>query len=130
MANALPSTILSERAPPLENEWICSICRESLDLPVSTLCGHVFCWPCLEIWLAQSSVCPLCGVPIDYKTLIPIRGQGPEVVLPKERPGYPRIVSFAIRQISEFFIFARTEFTWRFTFELILGFLFLAAVWI
>ncbi len=29
----------------------CNICLDTASLPVVTLCGHLYCWPCLSSWL-------------------------------------------------------------------------------
>ncbi|XP_020847587.1 E3 ubiquitin/ISG15 ligase TRIM25 isoform X2 [Phascolarctos cinereus] len=48
---------------PLADELTCSICLEIFQEPVTTPCGHNFCWPCLdETWTGQSFQfsCPQC----------------------------------------------------------------------
>lgn len=40
----------------------CNICLELAQDPVVTLCGHLFCWPCLYRWLQMHSVCQECPV--------------------------------------------------------------------
>jgi len=56
-----------ENLPPDEHQ--CSICREDYgtchegkkpELPARTLCGHVFGFDCLRLWLADHASCPLC----------------------------------------------------------------------
>ena len=42
----------------------CSICKEFLDKPVVTPCGHIYCFVCLEHWRASSNTCPLCKAKI------------------------------------------------------------------
>lgn len=37
----------------------CGLCRQVLRGPVSTKCGHVFCFGCLRHWLARYGLCPL-----------------------------------------------------------------------
>ena len=37
----------------------CGLCRQILRGPVSTKCGHVFCFVCLKNWLARCRLCPL-----------------------------------------------------------------------
>jgi len=29
----------------------CNICLENVQDPVVTLCGHLYCWPCIYKWL-------------------------------------------------------------------------------
>jgi E3 ubiquitin-protein ligase RNF5 len=28
--------------------WACHICLDEAEEPVATLCGHLYCWPCLH----------------------------------------------------------------------------------
>jgi hypothetical protein len=56
-------------------------CNIFLDLakdPVVTLCGHLFCWPCLYRWLYLRSSgtkdCPVCKEQVTDKNVIPIYG--------------------------------------------------------
>ncbi len=34
-----------------EDRFACNICFESVKSPVTTRCGHLYCWPCLYKWL-------------------------------------------------------------------------------
>eukprot|EP00958_Prasinococcus_capsulatus_P011649 scaffold1161_cov391-Prasinococcus_capsulatus_cf.AAC.6 len=46
----------------------CNICLEQARDPVVTLCGHVYCWPCLYEWLKVSQFngsCPVCKAGVD-----------------------------------------------------------------
>lgn len=63
----------------------CNICLESPHDPVVTLCGHLYCWPCIYRWLqVQSSSdesnqppsCPICKANISHASLIPLYGRG------------------------------------------------------
>jgi hypothetical protein len=58
----------------------CNICFEQATEPVITVCGHLFCWPCLYRWLqAQqnaNSQCPVCKAGIQRDKIIPIYGRG------------------------------------------------------
>ncbi|KAL2476091.1 E3 ubiquitin-protein ligase RMA1 [Abeliophyllum distichum] len=63
----------------------CSICLDSAHDPVVTLCGHLYCWPCIYKWLqAQSSSlesderpkCPVCKAYICTSSLVPLYGRG------------------------------------------------------
>ncbi|KAL0485867.1 E3 ubiquitin-protein ligase [Acrasis kona] len=58
----------------------CNICFEQATEPVITVCGHLFCWPCLYRWLQsqqnQSVLCPVCKAGIQKDKIIPIYGRG------------------------------------------------------
>ncbi|KAH7512539.1 E3 ubiquitin-protein ligase RMA1H1 [Ziziphus jujuba] len=63
----------------------CNICLDSASDPVVTLCGHLYCWPCIYKWLqVQSSSdvepdqknCPVCKANISHASLIPLYGRG------------------------------------------------------
>lgn len=50
-----------EETSPLEKHLKCSICMETFEDPVTTVCGHSFCKNCLEFnFLYNDRVCPLC----------------------------------------------------------------------
>ncbi|XP_048129633.1 E3 ubiquitin-protein ligase RMA3-like [Rhodamnia argentea] len=64
----------------------CNICFDSASDPVVTLCGHLYCWPCLYRWMDVRSssnetcqrhqTCPICKAGISPFTLIPLYGRG------------------------------------------------------
>ncbi|XP_057473125.1 E3 ubiquitin-protein ligase RMA3-like [Actinidia eriantha] len=63
----------------------CNICLDSAKDPVITLCGHLYCWPCIYKWLhVQSSSiesdeqpkCPVCKTNISQSLLVPLYGRG------------------------------------------------------
>ncbi|KAD4179156.1 hypothetical protein E3N88_27747 [Mikania micrantha] len=57
----------------------CNICFDLAEDPVVTLCGHLFCWPCLYKWLqfhSYSHECPVCKAFVDKDNLVPIYGRG------------------------------------------------------
>ncbi|KAA8523895.1 hypothetical protein F0562_010318 [Nyssa sinensis] len=77
-------------APPTTSENVngcfeCNICLDSVHDPVVTLCGHLYCWPCIYEWLhVQSSSpesnkqpkCPVCKANISHSSLVPLYGRG------------------------------------------------------
>ncbi|KAG6533119.1 E3 ubiquitin-protein ligase RNF5-like [Zingiber officinale] len=66
----------------------CNICFELAQDPVVTLCGHLFCWPCLYKWLhghAQSSECPVCKAIVEEEKLVPLYGRGKTSSDPRSR---------------------------------------------
>ncbi|KAL7595338.1 uncharacterized protein LOC111914068 [Lactuca sativa] len=57
----------------------CSICLDLAQDPVVTLCGHLFCWPCIYKWLhmpSRSQECPMCKASIEEQKLVPLYGRG------------------------------------------------------
>ncbi|KAK9080278.1 hypothetical protein SSX86_000053 [Deinandra increscens subsp. villosa] len=57
----------------------CSICLDLAQDPIVTLCGHLFCWPCIYQWInfhSHSNECPLCKAFIQEENLIPLYGRG------------------------------------------------------
>ncbi|XP_051124864.1 E3 ubiquitin-protein ligase RMA1H1-like isoform X2 [Andrographis paniculata] len=82
------SSVSSQSAAVVENLsgcFDCNICLESSRDPVVTLCGHLFCWPCIYKWLqVQNSSfdsdtrpkCPVCKAYISESSLVPLYGGG------------------------------------------------------
>ncbi|KAL3596400.1 hypothetical protein D5086_008037 [Populus alba] len=63
----------------------CNICFDFAHEPVVTLCGHLYCWPCIYKWLHVQSAslasdehpqCPVCKADISHATMVPLYGRG------------------------------------------------------
>jgi len=58
----------------------CNICLDFAVDPVVTLCGHLYCWPCIYRWLQSESVtvhqCPVCKASLSQDSLVPLYGRG------------------------------------------------------
>lgn len=57
----------------------CNICFDLAQNPIVTLCGHLYCWPCLYQWLkvhSYSHECPVCKALVVDEKLVPIYGRG------------------------------------------------------
>ncbi|KAM7263765.1 hypothetical protein ACFE04_001448 [Oxalis oulophora] len=64
----------------------CNICLDIANEPVVTLCGHLYCWPCIYNWLQvqksdslnsdEPSQCPVCKADISETTMVPLYGRG------------------------------------------------------
>ncbi|KAF3848884.1 hypothetical protein F7725_015381, partial [Dissostichus mawsoni] len=62
-----------------DSTFECNICLDTAKDAVISLCGHLFCWPCLHQWLEtrpNRQVCPVCKAGISREKVIPIYGQG------------------------------------------------------
>jgi E3 ubiquitin-protein ligase RNF5 len=63
-----------------EVQFECNICLDTASLPVVTLCGHLYCWPCLSSWISSTSnnsnTCPVCKSGITKESVIPIYCKG------------------------------------------------------
>jgi len=69
-----------------DSRFGCSICFEPVVEPVVTLCGHLFCWPCLYRWTQryvrplgsshfisnETPLCPVCKATIPRENVIPL----------------------------------------------------------
>lgn len=66
----------------------CNICLDSVQDPVVTLCGHLYCWPCIYKWIHHQNTssdqtlekktpqCPVCKTEVSQKTIVPLYGRG------------------------------------------------------
>ncbi|XP_058078089.1 E3 ubiquitin-protein ligase RMA3-like [Magnolia sinica] len=72
----------------------CNICLDFAQDPVVTLCGHLYCWPCIYKWLDRNQrLCPVCKAALSQTMMVPLygRGDGPtQTKLDKKRP-HPNI---------------------------------------
>ncbi|RHZ71189.1 hypothetical protein Glove_261g30 [Diversispora epigaea] len=74
------------------SEYECNICFDTASSPVLTLCGHLFCWPCLHQWLeaqSQNPLCPVCKAGCGQDKVIPIYGRGKEAKDPRTNAEIP-----------------------------------------
>jgi len=67
----------------------CNICLDVAKEAVISLCGHLFCWPCLHRWLETRPtrpLCPVCKAGISKDKVIPIYGRdNPSQSDPREK---------------------------------------------
>eukprot|EP00245_Coleochaete_scutata_P006158 TRINITY_DN20346_c0_g1_i1.p1 TRINITY_DN20346_c0_g1~~TRINITY_DN20346_c0_g1_i1.p1 ORF type:complete len:234 (-),score=41.40 TRINITY_DN20346_c0_g1_i1:655-1356(-) len=76
-------------AGPEGGNFECNICLDLAQDPVITLCGHLFCWPCLYRWLQQSAnckECPVCKAGVSEDKVIPLYGRGTGSRDPRTKP--------------------------------------------
>lgn len=70
-------------------DFECNICFDLAQDPVITLCGHLYCWPCLYRWLrghSQSHECPVCKAILEEEKVIPLYGRGKTPTDPRSKP--------------------------------------------
>jgi len=65
-----------------ESAFECNICLETAKDAVVSMCGHLFCWPCLYQWMYTTDsgtqshkTCPVCKSAISREKTIPIYGR-------------------------------------------------------
>nr|GMC52304.1 E3 ubiquitin-protein ligase RNF185-like [Ipomoea batatas] len=69
-------------------DFECNICFDLAQDPIVTLCGHLFCWPCLYRWLhihSRSSECPVCKALVEEEKLVPLYGRGKSSTDPRSK---------------------------------------------
>ena len=57
----------------------CNICLDVARDAVISMCGHLFCWPCLHTWLEtrpNRQICPVCKAGIGKDKVVPLYGRG------------------------------------------------------
>ena len=83
----------------LNGYFDCNICLDTARDPVVTLCGHLYCWPCIYKWLhvVRSSLesdkqpdCPVCKARISETSLVPLYGRGDTRSDPDAKQPLPR----------------------------------------
>ncbi|KAA8531795.1 hypothetical protein F0562_006488 [Nyssa sinensis] len=70
-------------------DFECNICFELAQDPIVTLCGHLYCWPCVYRWLhlhSHSQECPVCKALIQEEKLVPLYGRGKTPTDPRSKP--------------------------------------------
>ncbi|XP_010531190.1 PREDICTED: E3 ubiquitin-protein ligase RNF185-like [Tarenaya hassleriana] len=97
MVNGESTSMPSESASCSNNntndqgDFECNICFELAQDPIVTLCGHLFCWPCLYRWLhhhSHSQECPVCKALVQEDKLVPLYGRGKNQSDPRSK-SYP-----------------------------------------
>ncbi|XVF15695.1 hypothetical protein REPUB_Repub09cG0177500 [Reevesia pubescens] len=86
-----PSCLGSNNNANDAGDFECNICFELAQDPIVTLCGHLFCWPCLYRWLHHHShcqECPVCKALIQEEKLVPLYGRGKNQTDPRSK-SYP-----------------------------------------
>lgn len=72
----------------------CNICLDVAKDAVVSMCGHLFCWPCLHQWLEtrpNQQLCPVCKSAISSEKVIPLYGRGGNDSDPRQKvPPRPR----------------------------------------
>ncbi|OAY85933.1 E3 ubiquitin-protein ligase RNF5-like [Ananas comosus] len=83
-----PSFSSNASSNDLAGSFECNICFELAQDPIVTLCGHLFCWPCLYEWLhvhAHSPECPVCKAIVEEDKLVPLYGRGKTTTDPRSK---------------------------------------------
>jgi len=57
----------------------CNICLDVAHEAVVSMCGHLYCWPCIHQWLEtrpNRQTCPVCKAALSRDKLVPLYGRG------------------------------------------------------
>ena len=60
------------------SQYECNICLDVARDAVISMCGHLFCWPCLHCWIEtkpHNQTCPVCKSAISKEKVIPLYGR-------------------------------------------------------
>lgn len=60
------------------SQYECNICLDTARDAVISMCGHLFCWPCLHKWIEtrpNNQTCPVCKSAISKEKVIPLYGR-------------------------------------------------------
>ena len=71
----------------------CNICLDVARDAVVSVCGHLFCWPCLHQWLEtrpNHKICPVCKAGISKEKVIPLYGKNSDQKDPRKKAVPPR----------------------------------------
>ncbi|TMW85376.1 hypothetical protein EJD97_023261 [Solanum chilense] len=83
--SAIPIPVPTSSSDNITGGYDCNICLDSAHDPVVTLCGHLYCWPCIYKWLQvdrstprseEKCKCPVCKAHISNSSLVPLYGRG------------------------------------------------------
>ncbi|XP_057969363.1 E3 ubiquitin-protein ligase RMA3-like [Malania oleifera] len=99
--NIIPADSTTKAAENPDGCFDCNICLDSAQDPVVTLCGHLFCWPCIYqlLHVQPSSAlsadhrqnCPVCKAHVSPASLVPLYGSGSKSKRPTlQGVGVPR----------------------------------------
>lgn len=80
------SEVIADSDRNASSGFDCNICLDWVQDPVVTLCGHLYCWPCIYKWLhfqstsldneQQKPQCPVCKSEVSQSSLVPLYGRG------------------------------------------------------
>ncbi|XP_057972851.1 E3 ubiquitin-protein ligase RMA3-like [Malania oleifera] len=90
--NIIPGDSIPKAVENPDGCFDCNICLDTAHDPVVTLCGHLFCWPCIYQWLhlqissdPDKQKCPVCKADVSSTSLVPLYGSGPHSSRSKSR---------------------------------------------
>ncbi|CAH0480727.1 unnamed protein product [Peronospora belbahrii] len=76
VVSALKPTTETPSLDSTRSFFECNVCLDTVSSPVVTLCGHLYCWPCLYEWMQNHSECPVCKAGISEENVIPVYARG------------------------------------------------------
>eukprot|EP00477_Mikrocytos_mackini_P000707 GAHX01000758.1.p1 GENE.GAHX01000758.1~~GAHX01000758.1.p1 ORF type:complete len:173 (-),score=18.30 GAHX01000758.1:82-558(-) len=70
----------------MTEKFACGVCLDAPTKPVTTRCGHIYCWRCIKEWFATSHKreCPTCRAAVSKADIIKIYSTDNESDLSEE----------------------------------------------
>ncbi|XP_035908348.1 E3 ubiquitin-protein ligase RNF185-like isoform X2 [Anopheles stephensi] len=76
-ASSSTTTEAGEEEKKDDSMFECNICLDTAKDAVVSMCGHLFCWPCIHQWMnGYRNTCPVCKSSISKEKVIPLYGRG------------------------------------------------------
>uniref|UniRef100_A0A182S5N1 RING-type E3 ubiquitin transferase n=1 Tax=Anopheles maculatus TaxID=74869 RepID=A0A182S5N1_9DIPT len=76
-SSATDSASAGEEEKKDDSMFECNICLDTAKDAVVSMCGHLFCWPCIHQWMnGYRNTCPVCKSSISKEKVIPLYGRG------------------------------------------------------
>ncbi|XP_052893049.1 E3 ubiquitin-protein ligase RNF185-like [Anopheles moucheti] len=76
-AGSSSTTDAGEEEKKDDSMFECNICLDTAKDAVVSMCGHLFCWPCIHQWMnGYRNTCPVCKSSISKEKVIPLYGRG------------------------------------------------------
>ncbi len=108
----------TESESAANSQYECNICLDTAKDAVISMCGHLFCWPCLFQWLEtrpNNQTCPVCKSAISRDKVVPLYGRNctdkkdPRDKVPPRPQGTNLVTHFNSQSVFHFITYSSFE---------------------